>query len=126
MNTITAGMTFRDYFFQGLVSDPLLLMVCAAAAGIVGMIAHWYKKMKVQKEGVSFMNWFVFGKIESTLIAVGTMVAGVIASILPMEIASLSLYAAVLQGFTMGFAADSAFNRTDPDLVPLVVEPPKE
>lgn len=119
MEMFPAGMTFRDYFFQGLVSDPLWIMVWASLAGIVGMIAHWYKKMKIEKQGVSFMDWFVFDKLESTLIAMGTMVAGVVASIMPMEIASLSLYGAILQGFTMGFAADSAFNRAgtkqDPD-----------
>jgi hypothetical protein len=118
---IAAGTTFRDYFFQGLVSDPLWIMVWACVAGIVGMIAHWYKKMKIQKEGVSFMDWFVFDKLESTLIAMGTMVAGVVASIMPMEIASLSLYGAILQGFTLGFAADSAFNRVKEDTAPMDV-----
>ena len=121
---IIAGMTIRDYFFRGLVADPLWIMIWACVAGIVGMIAHWYKRMKVEKEGVSFLDWFVFEKLESTLIAMGTMIAGVVASIMPMEIAALSLYAAVIQGFTMGYAADSAFNRSGPKVTPDSNDPP--
>ncbi len=113
-----AGMTFRDYFFKGLVTDPLWLIVLACVAGLVGMTAHWYKRMKIEKEGIPFMEWFVWNRAEATVIAMITMVAGVVGAILPLEIASVSLYQALVTGFTMGYAADSAFNRGTPKLPP--------
>lgn len=113
MNVITQGLTFRDYFFHSLTVDPVWIVIWAVAAGFIGMVSHWFKRNVKDKDDVSFLDWFVFSKLKSTLIAIGTMALGVISTIMPMEVAQLGLYQALVLGFTMGYAADSAFNGSD-------------
>lgn len=113
MNVITQGLTFRDYFFHTLTVDPMWIMVWAVVAGFAGMVSHWFKRNIKDKDDVSFLDWFVFSKFKSTLIAVGTMALGIISTIMPMEVSQLGLYQALVLGFTMGYASDSAFNGSD-------------
>jgi hypothetical protein len=111
---ITPGMTFREYFFSGLTTDPFWVVVAACVAGIVGMISHWLKRVvKDKEEEATFLEWFVLSKFKSTVIAMGSMVVALVASIMPLEIAQLSLYSAIIMGFTTGYAADSAFNSAE-------------
>lgn len=112
---ITPGMTFREYFFSGFRADPLWIIVWSVAAGFVGMVSHWLKRVVKDKENATFLEWFVLSKFKSTIIAIGSMAAGVVAAIMPLEIAQLSLYQAIIMGFTMGYAADSAFNGVEPE-----------
>lgn len=100
--------TFSQWLFSGMFS-PVTLLCVAFGSSIVGMVAHWFKKVQRDGEQVSLIEWVVVD-FRKTLYTLGGVLLSVWAAVAPMPVGELSLWSAIAIGFPLGFAADSTLN----------------
>lgn len=110
-STTPTGPTFAQYVFSGMFS-PWILLAAAFVSATAGMVTHWFKK--VQRDGlvVSLREWWM-ADYKNTLLAIGSVWVATWAAIAPVPITEMSLWGAIMLGFPIGYASDSAFNKVE-------------
>lgn len=102
------GPTFSQWLFSGMF-DPFTLLGVAFGSAIVGMIAHWFKRVQRDGMSVTLAEWWAVD-FKKTLYTIGGVLISVWGAIAPMPVGELSLWSAIAIGFPLGFAADSTLN----------------
>lgn len=106
-----AGTTFAEYVFSGMFS-PWVLLGAAFVSATAGMVTHWFKKVQRDGMAVTLKEWWMADP-KNTLLAIGSVWVATWAAIAPVPITEMSLWGAIMLGFPIGYASDSAFNKVE-------------
>ena len=113
MNHVTTQPDTFGHMLLGGGLDPWWLVLAAVLSALIGMMTHWAKKVYKDGDTFGFVEYFFVKNLRASVITTLTMLGGLFAAFAPLTIDSVTLYQVILQSWTIGYSADSAFNNAE-------------